>query len=141
MLNSRLEKQYNYMLNNSNVGICGTQIQIKESGEISRLPKYIDKNIVYSPYKDWFLSHPTIMIKKEIFHTIGNYRETPKYYAEDLELWYRALYNNIVIHNIDEPLVIYTNNFNSVSHIDGKQREYIDFKEKIKNDFIKLIGR
>jgi len=90
-LSNRLQKQFDYMENNSEIGISGGTMQIIDTkGKVIGKRKYhlndehIRKNIfLYSPF-----SHPLIIIRKEILDKTGCY--DPEYsHAEDYELYFR----------------------------------------------------
>ena len=50
--------------------------------------------------------HPTVIFRRSAIIKIGNYDETLRY-CEDLDLWLRALRNNLRIYAVDLPTIRY----------------------------------
>ena len=103
MYDDRLEKQYNYYINN-NINVLGAQMELFgfEQGITNHI-NIIPNNIVLN--SDWFMNHPTIMYNKKEVLMIGGYNS--EYDGlEDLELWYRFLDLNIYkLYNMNDILV------------------------------------
>lgn len=122
---NKIEIQMDFLINNKNVDICGTQIHFNKANHSVKLPfeysKYPtdDKTI-----KQWLLNgmnplaHPSVIYKKYIFNFVGGYDDTYKY-AEDLDLWLKCS-KFCKFANIDEPLVEYT--YERKSHQDLQNR-------------------
>lgn len=111
MLNKRIQTQINFMNNNPNCVLCGSNIIsfINDKNEISRSNHpYL---LTWEEYKniksDWILNHPTLCFKKTAILNIGNYRENFKLPFEDLDLELRVLKKYGILHNISECLVLY----------------------------------
>jgi hypothetical protein len=67
-------------------------------------PAYIDKNSEYL-YKGTPLAHPTVLIKTEI---LRKYRYNVTTHSnEDIDLWFRLLFDGYTIANINVPLIKY----------------------------------
>lgn len=132
MLPERLEKQYAYMLENSNVDILGTQIIINNLN-ITNHPLVITNKIAAN--STWFLNHPTVLYKKQKIIDIGGYKNKPSYIVEDLELWFRCLTNGLVIHNLPEVLLKYNFNNNNETKKTEKMNNYHDYFNQIIKNF------
>ena len=104
MMPQRLEKQYNYFINNK-VDILGGQLQYLHNNQVTNHPTIITKEMPINSI--WFINHPTVMFNKEKILEIGGYREEPEFIAEDYELWTRSLKNNLNIYNMKDILIKY----------------------------------
>lgn len=104
MMPQRLEKQYNYFINNK-VDILGGQLQYLHNNQVTNHPTIITKEMPINSI--WFINHPTVMFNKEKIVEIGGYREEPEFIAEDYELWTRSLKNNLNIYNMKDILIKY----------------------------------
>lgn len=135
MMPRRLEEQFIYMNNNKNVDILGGQMFIIPEEIKTNHPKIVTKDIVLQ--KEWFLNHPTIMFKKQKILELGGYFFDYEHFAEDYELWLRALKNNFVIHNLEDVLVIYRNMETNLTHEEKKFLSYRDNMNSIFKDFVK----
>jgi glycosyltransferase involved in cell wall biosynthesis len=91
-LPNRLEKQYEFMEKNLEVGVCGSWInQIGEGvNGISKLPVDQDEIACKLLFAN-IVAHPTIMFRKQ-FLDKHNIRYSPKFKAaEDYELWSKCV--------------------------------------------------
>ena len=96
------------------------------------------------------LIHPSVIFRVSVFDKIGLYDET--FYdekggcSEDLELWARALKNNIKIQNIQEPLLYYriTGRLDRRSQADSIKRQirarYAYNTMSIKLNILKILS-
>ncbi|MGZ3790552.1 MAG: glycosyltransferase [Bacteriovorax sp.] len=105
----RLQTQYDFMLQNSNVAVVGSCIDIinKEGKKISSQSRPMaDKAIRNSlPFKNPFC-HPSVMFRKSAFVKHSGYLGGR--YSEDYYLWLRmARDKDIVFGNIQRPLLQY----------------------------------
>ncbi|MGJ0344510.1 glycosyltransferase [Aliarcobacter cryaerophilus] len=109
----RLEKQYNYFLNNKNIDVLGTAIALIDSNGI-RYNDYFfpttHEDIVKRLNKSSPFAHPTVMYRKSLIFYVGGYDESLKR-AQDYDLWKR-LRNNAIYANLDEVLLLYTLSLN-----------------------------
>jgi len=88
----RLEKQFNFMENNPEIGIsggamnvCDELLNIKSTRRYNLSDIEIRKKIFrYSPF-----SHPLVIFKREVFNKVGSY-DTNFNPAEDYELYFRV---------------------------------------------------
>ena len=116
MYPDRLEKQYNYFLNNE-IDMLGTGIEMfydngKKSKKIIH-PKIIDRNYVKTKKSLWFINHPTVMFKKKIVIDSDNYLDSDV--PEDFDLWIRILKKGYIIHNLSDICLKYRRNSNNLS--------------------------
>ena len=90
-LPKRLEKQVNFLQNNSNVAFCGTNVIVKQNIKDTRMKSFKLKDIRKNLIQNNCFVHSTICIRKKIFKIFGFYNE--KYlYGQDYELWCRLIY-------------------------------------------------
>ncbi len=108
-LPERLEKQYEFMLNHSQIDILGTAIFIRNTkrkhSEVKTCPQY-HSQITERVFKKPLVFHPTVMIRRRVFENYGTYDPALKW-AEDADLWYR-IYDRVHFHNLQEPLLYYS---------------------------------
>ena len=142
MVNDRIQKQINYMKNNPNCVLCGSNIISFEmiNGVKSEIQRTNHKNILYwNEYKldpkDWFLNHPTLCFKKSAILRVGNYRKNFRVPFEDLELELRVLKVFGSVHNISEYLVLYRTHENQITTKQGGK----DLNKQLKEALIREI--
>lgn len=121
---TRLEKQYNYLNDNPDVSILGTQIKILQNKQITNHPEVVDVNYIKRTRSSWFINHPTVMLRKSIFKVVDKYAESPEIFPEDLELWTRCLLNGLKIRNLKECLLNYNFHGKNASIVDAAQIEW-----------------
>ncbi len=136
-LPNRLEYQYNFMLSNPKVAICGTNIKVLGTNQIWKMPisnSSIRASLVFnSP-----ILHPTVIYRKHIICKYSGYNENI-IYAQDYELWHRLSKDSkIVFANIDIPLIYYR-----LTDSD-KPSSYKEIQKKtadtIRKEQIKMLG-
>lgn len=132
---NKIEKQFDYMLNNPKIDICGTAIRFIKDGFFnewhygeSHDQIMADLDIGQNP-----IAHSSVIYKKEIFLKCGGYDESYKY-AEDLDLWMRAS-KHFIFHNMQDVLLHYSNE----KKLD---KYYEEQKENVKKIYLrKLIDK
>lgn len=68
--------------------------------------------------KSCVFCHPSILIKSSVLKNVGGYSEDQKYLrVEDYELWLRLYHKGYVGKNIQDSLLVYTKDKNSVKNI------------------------
>jgi len=112
-LPQKLEKQFEILLRDPEIKICGTQMRLIKKNENTVLPF---ENSFYptenEEIKRWLYNganpfcHPSVVYNKEIFKIIGVYDSNYKY-AEDIDLWLRAA-KYFKFANTSEFLINYT---------------------------------
>lgn len=121
---TRLQKQYDYMMNNPDVSILGTQIKILQTKQITNHPEIVDIDHIKRTRSSWFINHPTVMFRKNIFDVVEKYSESPEIFPEDLELWTRCLLKNLKIRNLKDCLLNYNFHGKNTSIVDAAQMEW-----------------
>ena len=113
----RLEKQHAFMESNPDIVLSGAWTsRIDTEGESIGLSKFFDKPALLKaliPHRT-VLSHPTWFGRKEVFERMGGYRPFPA--AQDYDLGYRLLDAGYKLSNIQEPLLYYRMNPNSITN-------------------------
>jgi len=109
----KIEKQINFLLQNKDIDICGTQMEFIPEEQSTTIPfKFTQYPLEDNEIKKFILfggnpfGHPSIIYKKEIFLKFGGYDETYKF-AEDLDLWVKCL-KYFKFANLPEVLVKYS---------------------------------
>ena len=112
----RLCKQVDFMEKNNDVDILGSwsiefETSIHEKNTfINRKPNKSKLISDFFHYKNPLI-HPSVVFRMDVFSKIGYYDSS--YYdghngcIEDLEFWGRALRKNIIINNLQEPLIYF----------------------------------
>ena len=118
----RIMKQINFMNNNPNCVLCGTDITsfMFTNG---KMIKYGSSNhpekLTWEDYKLtkklWLLNHPTLCFRKKAVLAVGNYNKDFKLPFEDFDLELRMLKHYGYICNIKEVLVFYRLHNNQIS--------------------------
>ncbi|MFX1384034.1 MAG: glycosyltransferase family 2 protein [Promethearchaeota archaeon] len=105
-LTNRLERQLMFLQSNPEYAFCGCNGTLKRSG--NEIVKFFDyKALKKHQIKENCITHPTIMIKKDIFEKYGYYNEKLTY-GQDFELWCRLIYKyRIKGKNLSEKLYIF----------------------------------
>lgn len=105
----RFEKQLAFFEKNSHIEIVGAGISefyVQENGNIFRrnrlYPQIVTKSSK-SLFKGTPLGHPTIMMKTSLLKEFLYSESTTM--CEDIELWFRLIRNDHIIHNLQEPLL------------------------------------
>jgi len=139
---NRIEKQYNFLINNPEISIVGSFVKIiDENGVIidertkpTNTEEIFKNAIVYSP-----LLQPSVMYRKDVIKKIGGYREKFRH-GQDMDLWLRVVYSGYKVTNIPEYLLKYRYHKNSTAHTSVKNAigDYKMRKDAIKNFNIKI---
>lgn len=144
-LPERIEKQVNYLENNSEIDVVGcNRIIFDEYGE-KGIRKSIEKPNKDNLIKDTPFAHPTIMMKKEVYDKLGGYvSDKTTIRAEDLELWFRFFENDFKGYNMQEVLYKYKESkedYSKRSLIAGIQtaKVYLKGYRKLKIPIVKRI--
>ena len=107
ILNNRLSTMEHAINKDPNFDILYTQAIVNKGGRerVSKCPTSIrgltNAFAIGNP-----IIHPTVLFRRSAITEIGNYNETLRY-CEDLDLWLRALRNNLRIHAVDIPTIRY----------------------------------
>lgn len=133
----RLEKEIKY-INETNSDFVGSNIDFySEERGVYGEKIYPEHPTKIDLIKACQFCHPTILIRSELLRQVGGYSENSKHYrVEDYELWLRLYSLGYTGYNIQEKLLIYTKNSNSVDNI--KKIDRINCYKLLKNYFSKL---
>ncbi len=122
MYPNRLEKQVEYLQRNTDVYVVGSQMKIIQTQQVTKHPEILNADTIRQYDTGWFMNHPTVMIKKELFDKIGYYAETPVYFPEDYELWSRCIQAGVKIANMKDCLLNYNQHGQNTSRVDVQQQ-------------------
>ena len=116
-LENRIEQQVNYMENNPDISVCGTNSYIIDEDDNikgkSKLPISVSENFQFMAYSST-IYHPTVLMRSDIIKK--EFYNNDFIHAEDYELWCRLLYKkNEKIVNLPEYLFKYRKVSTSVS--------------------------
>ena len=124
MVPNRLKLQFEFMLNNPQVMICGGQVNCFNN-QSSSITITSHKSLSLEEFKQkpshWFLNHPTVCYRKKEILEAGNYNISISRMAEDFELWLRMLKKYGYIHNMSEVLLNYRLHEGQLTHQGGKE--------------------
>jgi len=135
MICNRVHKQLTYMLDNSNVMMCASQVAMFKDNidNITEITNH--KTITWDQYKSyplqWFVNHPTYCFRKQAALEIGNYDINAKKMMDDFSFSIRMLKKYGYIYNFSEPLLYYRVHNTQVSNINSDEAQYFE-KERIK---------
>lgn len=107
-LPDRLEKEVEFLETHPEIDCVGTaRIIFDEHGELG-IRCGIEKPDKYCLIHGTPCAHPTIMIRREAYATLGGYssnKDTAR--AEDLDLWFRFFQKGFHVYNLQQPLYKY----------------------------------
>lgn len=134
----RLAKQWSFMENNRDVGICGSWVKvIRESGEQMWAYPVTNEDIRCRMLFASTLAHPSVIIRRAMLAEHHLEYAADYIYAEDYELWSRCM-DYFSLANIPEPLINYRLHESGTAalHADD-QRQTV---RKIQRAMLKKIG-
>lgn len=108
-LPERFQLQYNYLLENSDIDICGSySLDINEDDVVLSLRQVPESNdLIRKLIWSCPIIHPSVMFRKSSILSIGSYSVTAPHRQDDYELWIRAAFSGLVFFNIPKPLILY----------------------------------
>lgn len=135
----RLRTQMEYLELNKEISVLGSWAQdIDEQGnykEVRKMPiKNKDIQNIISKVNP--IIHPSVIFNRADIIEIGGYNEIYRF-AQDYELWFRAVANNLKIENIAVPLLYYRV---SSTHAEKRRMSYRMLDSKIRWHGTKAIG-
>jgi GT2 family glycosyltransferase len=149
MLPDRITTQIDFMKNNPDCVICGSNIQLfynddetnpkrKTMQKKTNHPQCItwEEYIKFQP--SWFMNQPTFCMRKSAVLMVGNYNVSRNIQiGEDYELELRLLHRYGKIYNIPDVLVYYRVHPNQLTHNhDSSSPEMAELRKKIIDDII-----
>lgn len=125
MIENRLQSQLNFMEDNNNVSVLGSQVEyINEFNRTIGISNYPTSYQSIRQELPWncCLAHPSVMLRTEALLKFGGYSN--KYiHAEDYELWLR-MFQSTEIRNLTEVLTRYRISSIQVSKINRLEQIY-----------------
>lgn len=107
-LPERIETQVKFLEENEQYQVVGSSVILFDENGDKGLRIIEEKPSKYSTIKGTPYAHPTIMMRKEIYDTLGGYTVLPRTRrGQDLDLWYRFYARGFEGYNIQEPLLKY----------------------------------
>ncbi len=104
---SRLEVQYQFMIENPNISVCGGGFIYQEEPNRINIYPETHTDIVISSLYDCSLAHPTVIYRKTDILSIGGY-DKEDLYAEDYGLWVNLIITGkFKLHNFPMALIYY----------------------------------
>lgn len=142
MLQSRIEKQLDYMKTHPEVKMCGAQVHMfHDNGNV--VNKTSHPSLTWDQYKakpnHWFINHPTVCYRKSAILEAGNYDPNLNKMAEDFELELRMLKTHGYAHNMDEVLLNYRLHEKQITHKGGS--EGTNYWNEKRNEIVKNMIR
>lgn len=119
MVQNRIEKQVEFMIRNTDVQVCGGQINMFREKIDNIVGTTNHKSIILDEFKKkpihWLVNHPTLCYRKSAILHVGNYN--PLFNKiEDFELMLRILKQYKYIHNMDDHLLYYRLHEKQITH-------------------------
>lgn len=105
---NRLEVQVNYLLNNSDIFIVGTdvvEIDIDNNDIFYKKMESSNNKLIKNIIRKCPFNHPTVMFNMSVFTEYSLRYRDDLMNTQDYYLWVDAIYNNIKIANINMPLL------------------------------------
>ena len=142
MYPNRIEKQLEFMNNNMDCMICGTNMRMlnenKQLGTTTNHPNIIILEDYIENPRHWFMNHPTLCYRKSAILLIGNYNLSMKsdWILEDFELGLKMLKKFGKIYNIPDVLLLYRIHSNQSTQLFNTNSEMND---KCRNEMIENI--
>lgn len=122
----RFRVQEDFLEINSNVGILGTAASIVDfQGHAKgvRLNPTNNSDIYQNLWCNPII-HPSVMFRREIILSLNGYKEELRR-RQDYDLWFRAAAENIIFHNLSQPLIYYRFDIESLN----KQNPKLAFEQ------------
>ena len=119
----RLEKQYEFMENHPQCGVCGTYVTAFGNGnELLSPPSEPEILKLTLLFKKNCIAHPTVLIRRKVLEEyLFQYNEEDTY-AEDYGLWLRLL-DKVKLYNIRESLLNYRVHDSNISKVYRKPQQ------------------
>jgi len=130
----RLFKQFEFLEQNKNIDVCGTSC--REFGasfalEEKHLPQTSDQLLDFSITHCPFI-HPSVMFRTSVFSSGIRY-PTDTSLTEDMALWFILLNQGYKFSNINEILLDYRLNENTIERRSGMNKAFSEFKIRFEN--------
>ena len=107
-LPERIETQVKFLEENEQYQVVGSSVILFDENGDKGLRIIEEKPSKYSTIKGTPYAHPTIMMRKEIYDTLGGYTVLPRTRrGQDLDLWFRFYKKKYKGYNLQESLYMY----------------------------------
>lgn len=126
----RFEKQIQFLEQNNDYVLCGSNYKIIDANTIVTLPEFND-DIRLTLLRYCCMAHPSVMFRKSVIDANSLRYDKNKEPAEDYDLW-STLIKYGKIHNIQEPLLDYRVHQNQVSQLRIKRQISSSKETKLK---------
>ncbi len=123
-LPERFETQYRLMELHPEIIVCGTWLEIIETGKTIRNPEHHEQILLQLLLKNP-VGHPSVFIRNEAMRLFEY--DKLKEPAEDYDLWTRMIWSG-AFYNIQKPLLLYRQHEFQVSHTKSS-RQLLHFNE------------
>jgi GT2 family glycosyltransferase len=139
MMPNRFEKQLQFMKENPNVMLCGTNISMfvcdgkhKQIVKDTQHPIIMTWNELYKTRNLWYMNNTTICYRKTAILSVGKYRvddERILYMCEDYDLFARFIKKYEMVYCMPDSLVMYRIHTNQLTYkLDSDNIEHIKLK-------------
>lgn len=146
MLPMRIAKQIEFMNNNPDCVVCGTNINLffvsngsKNIVNKTHHPEIVTYEMMKQSKSHWFMNHPTLCMRKEAILEVGNYNanQQPEWILEDFELGLKILKKYGKIHNMPDVLLMHRLHSNQLTQIyKTDSSENINLRNKMIDEYI-----
>lgn len=144
MIPTRIQKQLEFMNNNPECVLCGTQIKMfkqvdnkfVDCGETNHLNLDLE-TFMKNSNNHWLMNHPTFCFRKKQIIEVGNYNDSIHSMCEDFELILRVLKNYGKIYNMEDILLYYRLHKDQLTYNGGKEGS--SYWQEKRNNLIKNI--
>lgn len=137
-LPAKLEKQIKIMDENSNIGICGTSIELFGDKEGIKLFPITNEHLKVGFLFFCCMSHPSVVFRKSFLDNTGvSYNEAYQL-ADDYKMWIDCI-DLTQIYNIPEPLVRYRQHEEQICSIANATKQ-IEVQNRIRLEMLERIS-
>ncbi|MDA3949267.1 MAG: glycosyltransferase [Spirochaeta sp.] len=124
----RLERQVDFLETHHDIGVCGTQATMPDTGSNAGYRRYTawvnarihPRQIRRARFIESPLIHPTVMFRRTLIDRFGGYRDGP--FPEDYELWLRWFEQGVRAATIPERLLTWNDYPERFSRQPGPQQ-------------------
>jgi glycosyltransferase involved in cell wall biosynthesis len=146
MMNNRIITQLEFMKNNNDCVMCGSNIQFFKTSSNYKEKLLLQNTthtykITWNDYKKtkshWIMNHPSLCYKKTAVLSVGNYNTKMGSMSEDLELELRVLKKYGVVYNIQESLLQYRIHDEQTTYNGNSLKEnHVSLRNKVIDEII-----
>lgn len=138
-VNTRLDKQLRFMLNNKNISVVGSRVAIFNENNITigsiKWREDPEEEKIRLLFGNAGISHPTAFFRKS-FLVDHNIRYNEKYLkAQDYGMWIDVVKKGGIIHELNDILLIYRTSSTQISTMSRNEQSY--YRDMIMSDYLK----